>query len=372
METIGFVVQIAHAAGLEQNGSRDAPVDGQVGGESLKQIWAMRNGPPESLIMREEPDPTPRTGEVRIRVQAIGVNYVDVLARAGVTMANLEAPFVPGLEVAGEIDMVAPGVQGFKEGDAVLAYMRGEAYADFVSVHHTQVFPRFPWMDEADGASLAIDYLTAFVCLYVMGSLRAEDTVLIHGANNSTGVAAIHLARLAGATTIGTSETVHHDALREQGLDHTIDPFVTDYQVAVRELTDGEGVPLIINPYLDIHWRMNYHLLTPAGRLVNYVGASALAQQPPAWRQSLMALFGAPAYTPARLQRDSKGVAGVNLDLFWKKGVRVKAWMEQLLDWYDQALFRPFVSRTFALEQAADAHEHLESDRVVGKVLLRP
>lgn len=364
--------QIAPAGDLEQNGSRDTPANEQNGGDGLKQIWAMRNGPPESLVLREEPDPTPRMGEVRIRVQAVGVNYVDVLARSGAAMPDLEPPFVPGLEVAGEIDMVAPGVQGFKEGDAVLAYSRGEAYADSICVHHNQVFPRFPWMDETDGAALAIDYLTAFVCLFVMGSLRPEDTVLIHGANNSTGIAAVHLAQLAGARTIGTSESVHHDVLEEQGLTHAIDPFVTDYQVAVRELTDGEGVSLIINPYLDLHWRMNYHLLTPAGRLVNYVGASALAEQPPRWMQSLMALFGAPAYTPARLQRDSKGVAGVNLDLFWKKGARVRAWMEQILDWYDQALFRPFVSRSFALEQAADAHGLLETDRVVGKVLLRP
>lgn len=338
----------------------------------MKQIWAMRNGPPESLVVREEPDPTPRTGEVRIRVEAIGVNYVDVLARSGATMPHLDPPFVPGLEVAGEIDMVAPGVQGFKEGDAVLAYTRGAAYADFLCVHHTQVFPRFPWMDEVDGAALAIDYLTAFVCLYVMGSLRAEETVLIHGANNSVGVAAIHLARLTGARTIGTSEKMHHEALREQGLNYAIDPFVSDYQVEVRELTEGAGVPLIINPYLDLHWRMNYHLLTPAGRLVNYVGASALAQRPPGWMQSILALFGAPAYTPARLQRDSKGVAGVNLELFWEEGARVRDWMEQILDWYDQALFRPFVSRTFALEQAADAHAHLEGDRIVGKVILKP
>lgn len=338
----------------------------------MKQMWAMRKGPPEALVLREEPDPTPRTGEVRIRVQAIGVNYVDVLARSGAAMQDLDAPFVPGLEVAGEIDMVAPGVQGFKEGDAVFAFTRGAAYADFVCVDHRQVYPRFPWMDEADGAAMAIDYLTAFVCLYVMGSLRAGETVLIHGANNSTGVAAVHLARLGGARIVGTSEGSHHDVLREQGLDHAIDPFVTDYQVAVRELTDGEGVALIMNPYLDIHWRMNYHLLAPAGRLVNYVGASALAQQPAAWMQSLLALLGAPAYTPARLQRDSKGVAGVNLGLFWEEGSRVGDWMETILDWYDQALFRPFVSRTFALEQAADAHQHLESDRVVGKVLLRP
>ncbi|HZD10324.1 MAG TPA: zinc-binding dehydrogenase [Candidatus Binatia bacterium] len=338
----------------------------------MKRVWAMRSGPPEVLSLRDEPDPAPRTGEVRIRVEAIGVNFTDVLGRMGKTSDGLQAPFVPGLEVSGEIDMVAPGVRGFKEGEAVFAFTHGGAYADLVCVPHTQVFTRFPWMDAIDGAALAIDYLTAFVCLLVMGSLRSEDTVLIHGANNSTGVAAIHLARVVGARTMGTSPALHHELLMEQGLDHAIDPFVTDYQEEVRALTNGVGVQLIVNPYMDLHWRMNYQLLAPAGRLVNYVGASALGQQPPAWLQRLLAMLGAPAYTPARLQRESRAVAGVNLGLFWEQGARVASWMDRILDWYDQALFRPFVNRTFALEQAADAHVHLESERAAGKILLKP
>lgn len=338
----------------------------------MNTVWAVRNGPPDVLTLRNEPDPTPRTGEVRIRTQAIGVNYIDVLGRLGNGSRDLRAPFVPGLEVSGIVDMVAPGVKGFKEGDAVLAYTRSGGYADMICVPHTQVFARFPWMDENDGAALAIDYLTAFVCLAVLGALREEDTVLIHGAHNSVGVAAIHIARIAGARAVGTAPDRFHDALREQGIAEVIDPFVSDYQVAVRDLTKGRGVALIMNPYLDIHWRMNYHLLAPAGRLVNYGGASAFGEQPAAWKQALMALFGAPAYTPARLQRDSKGVAGFNVDLLWQDGARVDVWMAQILDWYDQALFRPVVSTVFRLDQAADAHRFVEEERGLGKVLLRP
>ncbi len=338
----------------------------------MKQIWATKSGPPNVLVVREEPDPTPRTAQVRIRVQAIGVNFIDVLGRRGMTAGDLQAPFVPGLEVAGEIDMVAPGVTGFKEGDAVFAFTRAGGYSDLLCVPYTQVFHRFPWMDEADGAALAIDYLTAFVCLLVMGSLRADETVLIHDANNSVGVAAIHVCKIVGAKTVGTSVGEHHGLLREQGLDHVIDPYVEDYQHVIREITGGKGVELIVNPYLDIHWQQNYHLLAPAGRLVNYVGSSALGQEPPSWMQSLMAILGSPAYTPARLQRDNKAVAGVNLELFWQPGSRVTSWMEQIIDWYDQALFRPYVARTFALEQAADAHTFIETQRVAGKVLLRP
>ena len=338
----------------------------------MKQIWATRSGPPDVLMVREEPDPTPRTGQVRIRVQAIGVNFIDVLGRRGMVAQDLQAPFVPGLEVSGAVDMVAPGVRGFKEGDAVFAFTRGGGYADLLCVPYTQVFHRFPWMDETDGAAMAIDYLTAYVCLLVMGSLRAEETVLIHDASNSVGVAAIKVCKIVGARTVGTSLGDHHALLQEQGLDHAIDPYVEDYQEVVREITGGKGVELIVNPYLDIHWQRNYHLLAPAGRLVNYVGSSTLRQQPPSWKQSLMALLGSPAYTPARLQRDNKAVAGVNLDLFWQPGSRVTSWMEQIVDWYDQALFRPYVNRTFALEQAADAHTYVEEQRSTGKVLLRP
>lgn len=338
----------------------------------MRQIWALQSGPPETLSLREEADPSPRAGEVRIRVASIGVNYLDALGRMGKTASDLTPPFVPGLEVSGEVDMVAPGVSGFREGDPVFGYVRGGAYADLVCVPHTQVFPRFPWMDDGDGAALPIDYLTAFVCLMVMGALRPEDTVLIHGANHSAGLAAVHLARIVGATMVGTSPEDHHGFLREQGLDYVIDPYLSDYQEHVRDLTGGNGVSLIMNPYLDIHWRMNYRLLAPAGRLVNYVGFSGHGQRPPSWAQRLAALAGAPAYTPARLQQDSRAVAGMNPDLLWQPGAPVSSWMEQLLDWYDQALFRPYVAQTLGLEQATVAHKLVEDDRALGKVLLRP
>lgn len=338
----------------------------------MRQIWAMKATGAGSLTLREEPDPTPRAGEVRIRVQSIGVNYLDVLGRRGQSAPDLVAPFVPGLELSGAIDMVAPGVSGFREGDEVFAYVRGGAYADLVCVPHTQVFPRFPWMDAEDGAALAIDYLTAYACLVVLGALRAEDTLLIHGANHSVGIAALHLARIVGARALGTSPDIHHAFLEEHGLTHAIDPYTTDYQEQVRDLTGGVGATLIMNPYLDIHWRMNYELLSPAGRLVNYVGFSGHGQQPPSWLQRLSALFGSPAYTPVRLQQDSKGVAGMTVDLFWQPGAQVSVWMQQILDWYDQALFRPHVSNTFALEKALDAHAILEDDRALGKVLLKP
>lgn len=338
----------------------------------MRQIWAMKSGPPEALVLREEPDPKPRAGEVRIRVQAIGVNYLDALGRRGMGAADLQTPFVPGLELSGTVDMVAPGVSGFREGDEVFGYTRGGAYADLACVPHTQVFPRFPWMDAADGAALAMDYLTAFVCLGVLGALRAEDTVLIHGANHSVGIAALHLARILGARTIGTSPDTHHAFLEEEGLDHAIDPYTSDYREEVRDLTGGIGATLIMNPYLDIHWRMNYELLAPAGRLVNFVGFSGHRQQPPPWLQKLSGLFGAPAYTPVRLQQDSRAVAGMNTDLFWQSGAPVSVWMQQILDWYDQALFRPHVSQTLALEKAAEAHAILEDDRALGKLLLAP
>lgn len=321
-------------------------------------------------MLREEPDPTPKAGEVRIRVQLIGANYVDVLGRRGQGPLGLSAPFVPGLELSGIVDMVAPGVRGFSEGDEVFGYVRGGAYSDLVCVPHRQVFPRFPWMDAADGAALAIDYLTAFVCLVVFGALREEDTVLIHGANHSVGIAAIHLARILGAKIIGTSPDAHHSFLAEQGLIHAIDPYTSDYQECVRDLTGGTGATLIMNPYLDIHWRMNYELLGPAGRLVNFVGFGGHSQRPPAWLQRLSGLLGAPAYTPVRLQQDSRAVAGMNMDLFWEPGVQVDAWMEQILDWYDQALFRPHISEELDLGKAAEAHTILEDDRALGKILL--
>lgn len=338
----------------------------------MKQIWITKAGPPEVLEVREAANPTARTGEVRIRVAASGVNFADIMGRMGIYRDAPDIPYVPGYEVAGTIDQVGQGVTGLKEGDEVVAATRFGGYSDVVSVPHRQVFRRLEWMSVEDGAALPVNYLTAYLALIVMGSLRKGDLVLIHGAAGGVGVAALDICRIVGAETLGTASPQKHDFLRERGLDHPIDYRNRDYGHVVQELTDGRGVQLILDSLGGKHWQKNYRLLMPTGRVVHFGGSSMAPEKTRSILSLVRGLLSVPFYTPLRLMNDNKGVLGVNLGHLWEQTEMLQAGMTQIFEWYDEALFRPHVDRTFSFAQAAAAHNYIQERKNVGKVLLVP
>jgi NADPH:quinone reductase-like Zn-dependent oxidoreductase len=283
-----------------------------------------------------------------------------------------DIPYVPGYEVAGTIDQVGQGVTGLREGDKVLAATRFGGYSDVISVPHRQVMPRLEWMSAEDGAALPVNYMTAYLALIVMGSLRPGNRVLIHNVSGGVGLAALDICRIVGAETLGTASPHKHEFLRERGLEHAIDYRNRDYEKVVLELTDGAGVHLVLDPLGGKHWRKNYRLLHPTGRLVHF-GVSSMA---PEKSRSILAvlrgLLSVPFHTPIKLMNENKGVLGVNIGHLWEHVEMERKWMAQIFEWYDEALFRPHIDRTFAFGQAAAAHHYIQDRKNIGKVLLVP
>ncbi|MCI0396359.1 MAG: zinc-binding dehydrogenase [Chloroflexi bacterium] len=338
----------------------------------MKQVWITRPGPPEVLQLEDAPEPTPRTGEVRLRVEASGVCFADVLGRMGLDPYAPKTPYVPGYEVAGVVDMVGQGVPDLKEGDRTLALTQFRGYSDVVCVPHKQVFKRLEWMTAEHGAAIPISYFSAYLSLVVMGSLRKGDKVLIHNVAGGVGLAALDICKIVGAEMYGTASPNKHDFLLERGLHHPIDYRNHDYERAVMDLTGGRGVQLVLDSLGGVHWRKNYRLLMPTGRLV-CLGIKSLA---PNRRRSFLDQFrfvtSVPSYTPPQLRRANKAIIGVNLATLWEEADLVRSWARQIITWYDEALFRPHVDRTFKLARAAEAHHYLQDHQNVGKVLLIP
>lgn len=338
----------------------------------MQQIWIEKAGSPEVLKVQDGPDPIPRSGEVRIRVEAAGVNFADVLGRLGMYPDAPRSPYVPGYEVSGKIDLIGQGVPNFREGDTVFALTRFGGYSNVVCVPYKQVFKRLEWMNAQDAAALPMTYLTSYMMLVVMGSLHAGEKVLIHGAGGGVGLAALDICRIIGAETFGTASPQKHEYLLEHGLHHAIDYRNRDYERVVMDLTGGKGVHVVLDSLGGIHWPKNYRLLQPSGRLIHY-GASSLA---PGKRRSLWAmvrgLIMVPFYTPFKLMNDNKAVIGVNLGQLWEHVGMMQPWMRQIVAWYDEALFRPKIDRVFSFEDAAAAHHYVQDRRNIGKVLLRP
>lgn len=340
----------------------------------MRQVWIPKAGPPEVLELREARDPLPGPGEVRIRVEAAGLNFADVMGRLGLYPDLPPMPVVPGYEVAGRIDAVGPGTFPDWVGRDVLAMTRFGGYADVVCVPERQAFTRPEGMGADAGAALPVNYLTAFQLVEVMGSLRAGDTVLIHSAGGGVGIAAIQLARRIGARVIGTASAGKHEALRAMGVEHCIDYRNEDFAARARALTDGRGVELILDAVGAASFRDGFRVLAPTGRLGMF-GLSAAATDKR--RRPLAALRAGLAtlrlcWGPLGLMNENKGVFGVNLGHLWEEGERVAGWMETLLGYWRDGAIRPVVAERFPFARAAEAHHYVQDRRNLGKVLLVP
>ncbi len=338
----------------------------------MRQVWITRAGSPEVLQVREAPDPAPQPGEIRIRVEASGVNFADLMARMGVYPDAPKIPCVVGYEVAGTVDSLGEGVTGIQIGDPVVALTHFGGYADVVCVPVIAAYSRPPRMSALVGAALLVNYLTAYQLLVVMGSLHQGDRVLIHSAAGGVGLAALDICRIYGAVTLGTAAVSKHEFLRSRGLDHPIDSRAADFAKEVQSVTHGEGVEIVLDSVGGPNWRKNYRLLAPSGRLMAF-GASSLAAGS---RRSLAALvrvgLSLPRFTPLALMDANKGVLGVNIGHLWDKPQLVRGWGEQLLDWYNEGRIDPHVGRTFPFAEAPAAHRYLHSRSSIGKVLLVP
>lgn len=329
-------------------------------------------GGPDVLEVREAADPIPRAGQVRIQVAAAGVNFADILGRMGMPYGGSKIPYVPGMEISGRVQAVGQGVSEIKEGDLVMALTPQGGYCDVLCVAHQHVYRQLEWMNHEDAAAIPVNYITAYLTLVVMGGLRAGDRVLIHNAAGGMGLAALDVCRIVGTEIYGTASPGKHDFLSDRGVHHAVDYRRWDYERVITDLTDGEGVDVILDPLGGIHWRKNYRLLRPTGRLI-YIGASSAAPNKRLSPFSLLrTLAGLTFYSPLRLMRDNKAVMGFDLRRLWDEPALLQRGITALLRWYDEALFRPEIDRTFKLEQAAEAHHYLQDRKNVGKVLLVP
>jgi len=340
----------------------------------MRQVWITRAGPPEVLQLKEAPDPQPAPGELRIRVDAAGVNFADIMGRMGMYPDLPGIPIVVGYEVAGRVDAVGPGGDEQWFGRDVIALTRFGGYSDVVCVPQNQVFARPSGMSAEDGAALPVNYFTAYMLVVVMGGLRKGDTMLVHSAGGGVGIAATQLAKHIGATVIGTASTSKHEFLRGIGVDHLIDYRREDFEQRTRDIMAGRGVELILDAVGGDSFKKGFRLLAPTGRLGMFGMSSAATGKERNVISLLRTVASMPwlQFTPVSLIDQNKGVFGVNLGHLWQEVDRIRGWAEELLRLWTQGVVRPHVDRVFPFSEAAAAHHYIQDRRNVGKVLLAP
>jgi synaptic vesicle membrane protein VAT-1 len=338
----------------------------------MRQVFISAHGGPDKLQVRESPDPAPRQGEVRIRVAAIGVNFADILARQGLYQDAPKVPCVVGYEVSGVIDATGAGVDASWMGKDAVALTRFGGYADVVRVPVTQVFEKPGALSHERAAAIPVNYLTAWQLIVIMGSLKPDETILIHNAGGGVGLAAIDIARHLGATIFGTASSSKHSFLKERGLHEAINYRSGDWTRELARLTKGKGVALVIDPIGGSHWRRSFKVLRATGRLGMFGISAATTSKLFGPLRMLPLALGMPLFHPIPLVNQNKSVFGVNLGHLWHEGEMIAGWMQILLQGFADGWVRPHVARTFPLAHAGDAHTFIEERKNIGKVVLVP
>jgi len=338
----------------------------------MRQILTTRNGGLEVLKVVETPKPTPKTGEVAISVKASGLNFADIMARQGLYPDAPKKPCVLGYEVSGVIEDVGEGVDKGLVGKAVLAPTKFGGQSEVVCVPAEQVFEKPGSLSFEEAAAVPVNYLTAYALLVVMGSLKKEESVLIHNAGGGVGLAALDVAKHIGAKTFGTASESKHAFLKERGLDHAIDYRTRDWLPSLMKQTDGKGVELVIDPMGGANWKKSYQALRATGRMGVFGLSIVSGNRVRGVFLFIKSILQSPRYQPLSLFNSNKGVFGLNLAHLFHEREKIGNWMNTLLHGVEEGWVRPYVGKTFQFSEVAQAHAYIESRSNIGKVILIP
>jgi len=314
-------------------------------------------GGPEVLRAVERPDPVPGPGEVVIRVAGAGVNRPDVMQRRGAYPPPPGASDIPGLEVAGTIAAVGDRVDEWRLGDRVCALVSGGGYATMCAAPAPQCLPVPESLDLAAAGAIPETFFTVWTNVFDRGRLQAGETALVHGGSSGIGTTAIQLAVARGATVFVTAGSDDKCRACEQlGATHAINYQKRDFVEAVRELTAGRGVDLILDIMGGSYLPRNLTALATEGRLVQ------------------IGLMGGESSTI-----DLRRILGRRLTLtgstlrprtVGEKGAIARALRREVWPLLERGTVKPIIHRTFALHEAAEAHRLMESSEHIGKILL--
>jgi NADPH:quinone reductase-like Zn-dependent oxidoreductase len=336
----------------------------------MKSLTISRFGGPEVLAIVEAPDPRPRPGEVRIRVERAGLNFSDIATRVGLNPDAPPPPSVAGYEVSGAVDVLGEGVSSFRPGDRVLALTRFGGQADRVVTPEASVFRMPESMSLEQAAALPVTYLTAFHILFHVHALRPREKVLIHMGGGGVGRAAIELCRLReGVEIFGTASAPKHPALLEWGVHHPIDYRSTDYAEVVKRLTSGRGVDLVLDPLGGPDTGKSYGLLAPVGHIVCFGWANMVSGSRRNYLRMAAQIARIKRFSPLSLMDHNRTVSGVNIGHLWGEVDLLRGHMLRLLELFEQGRIAPHVDRVFPLSKGADAHRYMQDRKNVGKIL---
>ncbi|MCG8350929.1 MAG: quinone oxidoreductase [Chloroflexales bacterium] len=322
-------------------------------------MYAIRvheTGGTEQLSYAEVPLPEPGSGQVRVKVAAVGVNFIDIYHRTG--LYPLPRPFTPGLEVAGVIDAVGPDVSEFTTGDQVATALAAGGYAEYALAPAEKLVRVPAQLDMQQAAAAMLQGFTAHYLSHSTFPLKAGDTALVHAAAGGVGRLLVQMAKKLGARVFGTAGSEEKAQLaRSAGADEVILYKQEDFAAAVRSLTNGRGVDVVYDSVGVSTFEGSLDSLRPRGYLVLYGQSSGPI---PPFNPSILNAKGSLFLTRPTLAH----YIATREELNWRAN--------DLFGWLAAGELTLRIDRTYPLSEVAAAHRALEGRETAGKILLIP
>jgi NADPH2:quinone reductase len=322
----------------------------------MKAVRVHKYGGPEVLTLEEIPLPEPKAGEARVKIEAIGVNFIDIYQRTG--LYPLQTPFILGTEGAGIVDAVGPNVTEVKKGERVGYASIPGSYAEYAIVPAARLVPIPPNIDARTAAALMLQGMTAHYLTHSTYPLKKGETALLHAAAGGVGLLLIQIAKQLGATVIGTVSTEAKAKLaKEMGADHLILYTQTDFLAEVKKLTDGRGVNVVYDSVGQTTFDKSLDCLRPRGYLVLFGQSSGPV----------------PPFDPGKLAaKGSLFLTRPSLPHYTLERSELLQRANDVFNWTGAGKLKLRIDKTFSIAEAAKAHRDLEERKTTGKVILLP
>src|SRR6266567_2902659 len=323
----------------------------------MKAIRVNETGGPEVLHLEEIETPTPKAGEILIKVAAAGINYADLAQRQGAYLTRTHTPTTPGFEFAGTVVALGSGISAAAVGTRVVAFGDG-GYAEYALAQAANTIPIPPNLDFIHAAAFPVQGITAYQLLREAARIQPGESILIHAAAGGVGTLAVQLARLMGAgTIIGTASNAGKlELARRLGADVAINYTEEHWVEQVNNATGGQGVDIILEMVGGQVAEQNLQCLAHFGRMVIYGAASGQIAQ----------------FSGIQLMYKNQAIIGYWLTSQMNRPDHITLAAMELMQYLISGKLEIVVGQTFPLAQAAEAHRAIAERKTMGKVVLLP
>ncbi|KAM4743924.1 synaptic vesicle membrane protein VAT-1 homolog-like [Anableps anableps] len=357
---------------IDRNAGKEAvSVESPSNAKEMRVVVLAGFGGLNKLRVTKKAMPEPQDGEVKIRVKACGLNFLDLMVRQGNIDNPPKTPLVPGFECCGIVESVGENTQGFEIGDRVMAFMNYNAWAEVVCTPVGFVYKMPDEMTFTEAAAFSLNFVAAYMMLFEVASLREGMSVLVHSAGGAVGQAVAQLcSTIPNVTVFGIASCFKHTSIKDS-VTHLFDRN-TDYIQEVKKISP-DGVDIVLDCLCGENTGKSLSLLKPLGTYILYGASNMVTGETKSFFSFAKSWWQVEKVNPIKLYEENKVIAGFSLlNLLFKQGGcnLVRSAMDKLLSLYEQKKIRPVVDSLWALEEVKEAMQRIHDRGNIGKLIL--